>query len=69
MQKKVKCSRCHEMYIPTYRSRMGQICYWCERDLIELERELSLKCGLRPMTSHDIEALNQYWQKKRLKTV
>jgi len=64
-KKKVKCSRCHEMYIRTHHSRMGQICEWCERDLIELDWELSRKCGIRPMTRQDIEYLNEYWQKKR----
>jgi hypothetical protein len=47
---------------------MGQICYWCERDLIEHERELSSKCGLRPMSKVDVEELNKYWQKKKRAT-
>jgi hypothetical protein len=46
---------------------MGQICQWCEENIIAAERELSRKCGLRPMTSHDVEYLNKYWQKKRKK--
>lgn len=65
MLKKVKCSRCHEKYLPIRYSRMGQICEWCERDLIELDWELSRKCGLRPMTKNDVEELNKYWLKKR----
>jgi len=65
MQKKVKCSRCHEKYIQTYHSKMGQICKWCEEDIIALDKELSRKCGIRPMTRHDVEELNKYWQKKR----
>ena len=65
MQKRVKCSRCHEMFIMTHKSKMGQICEWCEEDIIVLERELSLKCGLRPMTRHDVEELNEYWRKKK----
>lgn len=65
MQKKVKCSRCHEKFEQIYKSRMGQICQWCEENIIATERELARKCGLRPLTSHDIEELNKYWQKKR----
>lgn len=65
MQKKVKCSRCHEKYFPVHYSRMGQICRWCEEDIIALDKELSRKCGIRPMTWQDVEYLNKYWQKKR----
>ena len=65
MLKKVKCSRCHEKYLPVRYSRMGQICEWCEEDIIALERELSIRCGLRPMTKNDVEELNKYWQKKK----
>ena len=67
MSKTVKCpcSRCHEPYIRIRYSRLGQVCPWCEEDLIALDRELSRKCGLRPLMTHDLLELNKYWQKAK----
>lgn len=56
-----QCSRCHEAYRPKRRSKFGQICPWCEEDMITAERELSFKCGLRPLYELDIVELNKYW--------
>lgn len=56
-----KCDRCHETYRPVRNSRFGQLCPWCEDDLISLERELSIRCGLRPLNALDIIELNKYW--------
>jgi hypothetical protein len=61
MKKTLKCSRCREEFVQNYKSKLGQICSWCEEDLIALDRELSYKCGILPMTKRDIQALNQYW--------
>jgi hypothetical protein len=61
MKKTLKCSRCREEFIQNYKSKLGQICPWCEEDLIALDRELSYKCGILPMTKRDIQALNIYW--------
>jgi hypothetical protein len=57
----IKCSRCREIYHPTHRSKFGQVCPWCEDDIIKTERELSIKCGLRPLNELDIIELNKYW--------
>lgn len=65
MEKIVKCSRCKKEYILKYHSKMG-ICPWCEEALIAAERELSRKCGLRPMTKRDVEELNKYWSRKKI---
>ncbi len=61
MKKILKCSRCYEDFRQNYKSKLGQICPWCEEDLIALDRELSHKCGLRPMTKMEMEQLNRYW--------
>ena len=65
MPKTIKCSRCREMFIKMHLSRLGQVCPWCEEDLIALDWELSRKCGLRPMTKRSMLELNQYWQKAK----
>jgi hypothetical protein len=61
MKRRVICSRCREEFIQNYKSKLGQICPWCEDDLIALDRELSRKCGLRPMTNMDVQELNRWW--------
>ncbi len=69
MKKKVKCSRCHEKFVQLYKSRMGQICPLCERDLIELDAELSYKCGIRPMTRRDVVELNRCWIMEKVRKI
>jgi len=60
-----KCSRCHEYYTQKRRSRYGQICPWCEENMIMAERELSRKCGLHPLSEADITYLNKYWRYRK----
>lgn len=60
-----KCSRCYEYYTQKRRSRYGQICPLCEEDMIMTERELSRKCGLRPMTEEDITKFKKYWRYRK----
>jgi len=61
MEKHVICSRCHEKFIPKFRSRYGQLCPWCEESLIMAERDLSFRCGLHPMTEQDELEFNKHW--------
>ena len=65
MEKHVTCSRCHDKFVPKFRSRYGQICPWCENDLIASERELSHRCGLQPMSDLDELEFNKYWCDKK----
>ncbi len=65
MRKIVKCSRCHDYFIQTYKSRYGQLCRVCEKNLIAAERELSRRCGLRPMSDMDVFYLNRYWNQRK----